>query len=204
VLLSLLLSSLRVNPGGYACGPGPPDGGRGAGAGASQERGAALRAEPDHLGVPQLPGAPAVTAPVRRVGLDVVSGCPGGIRRCDGVGSAGQAPWTRSTPPGWGARVAARACSMTAVSSQVLLPATRRRKGWRMAGSWLWRRGASPDSCQKPRRVAGLSTGPRSGGMMLWPGRGCALAGWPNPPLPNAVHAACCAMGLELQADACA
>jgi hypothetical protein len=29
----------------------------------------------------------------------------------------------------------------------------------------------------RPRRVAGLSAGPRSGGMMLWAGRGSALAG---------------------------
>ena len=98
MLLSLLLSSLCVHPDGYACGPGQPDGSCGAGAGASQERGAALRAERDHLGVPQVSGSPAVTAPVRWVGLDVIARCPGGVGGGDGVGSARAGPKFRKRP----------------------------------------------------------------------------------------------------------
>ena len=77
-----------MQPDGYARSPGQPDGGHGARASASQERDAAARAQADHLGVPQLTTGPAVPVPVRRMRLDPVSRCPGGVGRSDGVGSA--------------------------------------------------------------------------------------------------------------------
>lgn len=77
-----------VEPDRYTRRPGHSDGGRGTRAGAPQKRDAAVSAEHDHLGIPELPGDAAVTAPLRWVGLGAVSGCPVGVGRGDGVGSA--------------------------------------------------------------------------------------------------------------------
>jgi hypothetical protein len=41
----------------------------------------------DHLGVAAVPGGPAVAVPVRRVRLDLVGGCAGGVGGADRVGS---------------------------------------------------------------------------------------------------------------------
>lgn len=67
-------------------------GGRGAGAGAAQERRTPARAEGDHLCVPLLTRRPAVPPPVRGMRLGVVSGGPVRAGRGDGVGSAGTGP----------------------------------------------------------------------------------------------------------------
>jgi hypothetical protein len=62
-----------VKPDGYARCPGQSDGTGTAGTAASDERGTAIRAECDHLGVPAVSGSSPVPAPVRRVRLDSVA-----------------------------------------------------------------------------------------------------------------------------------
>ena len=77
----LLRSGLGVEPDGYARGPGLPDGIGAARAGVSDEGGAAVRAEGDHLGVAPVPGTPPVPVPVGGVCLGAVAGGSGRRRR---------------------------------------------------------------------------------------------------------------------------
>ena len=95
----------------------------------------AVSAQSDHLGGPELLGGPVVAAPVCWVRLDAVARCMGGVGGSDGVGSIRAGPVYQERCLGWRARIAAGACSMMALSFQVRLPVTGRRKGWRMDGS---------------------------------------------------------------------
>jgi hypothetical protein len=78
-----------TEPDRYACCAGQPDGAGAAGAAVLDERGAAVRAERDHLGVAAVPGSSPVPVPVRGVGLDLEAGGLGGVGGGDRVGSAG-------------------------------------------------------------------------------------------------------------------
>jgi hypothetical protein len=86
--LRLYRSGLCVDPDGHARCPGQLDGLGAAGAGASDERGAAVRSEGDHLGVAPVPGRSPVPGPVSGVCLGAVAGGPGGVGGSDRVSSA--------------------------------------------------------------------------------------------------------------------
>ena len=179
LLLSPLLSArpdrsgLGVEPGGDARRPGQPDGTGAAGAAATDERGAPVRAQGDHLGVTPVPGSSPVPAPVCGVRLDLVARASGRRRRRRWRrlrGDTRHAPAGRPRdagpgPPPGPARWPRMSC-------QVRLPVTRSRNGWSMRAH-LRCRGSrvrvcpcsdpspEPDSCQTSRQ-AGSVQGRRS------------------------------------------
>jgi len=93
-------SGLRVEPDGYVRCPGQPDSAGAAGAAASDERSAAIRAQGDHLGVAPVTGRSPVLAPVRGMRLDLVAGGPGGVGGSDRVGSTGTTAVHQQDAPG--------------------------------------------------------------------------------------------------------
>ena len=81
-----------MKPDGYARCPGQPDGLSAAWTPASDERGAAVGAEGDHLGVAAVTGSPPVPVPIGGVCLSAVAGGPVGVGGGHGVSSAGACP----------------------------------------------------------------------------------------------------------------
>lgn len=115
--------------------------------------------------------------PVCRVRLAAVSRCPGGVGRDDGVGSAAAGPVHQDHSLG----MARQDCVPGMLDGRGVVPgaAAGEQQAERQPYGWLLEVGREVPHpiAAKPWWVAGLSTGPRSGDMILWAGRGSAPAG---------------------------